>query len=84
MRLALDAAADVRAGVSAGASDIAVIGPAKCPIERIKNRWRWHLMLKSDQPAQLSRVARWVAQRLPVPSQGDLRVVVDRDPISLL
>jgi primosomal protein N' (replication factor Y) len=65
-------------------SAVTIVGPAKCPIERIKNRWRWHLMLKSSHAAQLTRVARYVAERLPVPKSGQLRVVVDRDPVSLL
>jgi primosomal protein N' (replication factor Y) len=64
--------------------DVVIVGPAKCPIERIKNRWRWHFMLKSGQAAHLTRVARYIAERLPVPSAGRLRVVVDRDPVSLL
>jgi primosomal protein N' (replication factor Y) len=65
-------------------AEITIIGPAKCPIERIKNRWRWHFMLKSGNSAQLTRVARYLAERLPVPSKSQLRVVVDRDPVSLL
>ncbi|TMG80596.1 MAG: primosomal protein N' [Betaproteobacteria bacterium] len=64
--------------------EVAIVGPAKCPIERIKNRWRWHLMLKSAHSAQLTRVSRYLAERLPVPSRGRLRVIVDRDPVSLL
>ena len=63
---------------------VTVIGPAKCPIERIKNRWRWHFILKSPNAAQLTRVARYVAMRQPPPGSGQLRVVVDRDPVQLL
>ncbi|HET9454524.1 MAG TPA: primosomal protein N', partial [Gemmatimonadaceae bacterium] len=63
---------------------VSVVGPAKCPIERIKNRWRWHLMLKSDNPSQLTRVARYIAVRQPTPGPGQLRIVVDRDPVALL
>jgi primosomal protein N' (replication factor Y) len=65
-------------------SAVTLVGSAKCPIERIKNRWRWHLMLKSGNAPQLTRVCRYVAERLPVPKAGQLRVVVDRDPVSLL
>jgi primosomal protein N' (replication factor Y) len=81
MRLAMQAADDVRSGLAAG---VTLVGPAKCPIERIKNRWRWHLMLKSSHPSQLGRVGQYLAEKLVVPSRGQLRVVVDRDPVSLL
>jgi primosomal protein N' (replication factor Y) len=62
--------------------DLVLVGPAPCPIDRIKDRWRWHFLLKSSRPALMSRVARYVAERAPVPS--DMRLVVDRDPVSLL
>lgn len=63
---------------------VTIVGPAKCPIERIKNRWRWHMMLKSTHPSRLTRVARHLAERVPAGGRSQLRVVVDRDPVSLL
>jgi primosomal protein N' (replication factor Y) len=85
MQLAMDAADRVRELLAKRpGSDVTIVGPAKCPIERIKNRWRWHFMIKSDKAAQLTSVARYMAQRFPVPSGAQLRVVVDRDPVSLL
>ncbi len=58
-----------------------VLGPAPCPLARIKERWRWHVLLKGPSPA-LGRVVRYAARRLT--RAGDLRVVIDRDPVSLL
>jgi primosomal protein N' (replication factor Y) len=85
MRLAESAAERVTALVAKrGDVSVTMVGPAKCPIERIKNRWRWHLMLKSNHAQSLTRVGRYLATRLDVPSKGQLRVVVDRDPVSLL
>ncbi|MBX3133636.1 MAG: primosomal protein N' [Gemmatimonadaceae bacterium] len=63
---------------------ITVLGPAPCPLERIKNRWRWHAVLKSAQPAALTRLLRGLMTGLDVPAQHDLRLVADRDPVSLL
>ncbi|HEU4994061.1 MAG TPA: primosomal protein N' [Gemmatimonadaceae bacterium] len=84
-RLATETADRLRALLERkGDPDITIVGPSKCPIERIKNRWRWHFMLKSRNAAQLTRVARYIAERIPVPSKGQLRIVVDRDPVSLL
>ena len=85
MQLAIDAVDRLRGMlVKRPEFEVAIVGPSKCPIERIKNRWRSHFMLKSEQPAQLTRVARYLAERLPVPASGQMRVVVDRDPVSLL
>jgi primosomal protein N' (replication factor Y) (superfamily II helicase) len=65
-----------------GLRGVELVGPAPCPVERIKDRWRWHLLLKSVKPTLMSRVARYVAERAPV--SGAVRLVVDRDPVSLL
>ncbi len=65
-------------------AEVSVIGPAPCPIERIKNRWRWHLVLKAEHPAALTRVARYFLERVEIPHAGSLRVTLDRDPVALL
>jgi len=61
---------------------ILVVGPAPSPIERIKERWRWHLILKGPSRA-LGRWVRTAAPRLGVP-RGGVRISVDRDPVSLM
>jgi len=61
---------------------VTLIGPAPCPIERIKNRWRWHVLLKSANAGELTRVSRYFMERFPVPA--NLRVTLDRDPVALL
>jgi primosomal protein N' (replication factor Y) (superfamily II helicase) len=63
---------------------LTLVGPAPSPIEKIKDRWRWHLLVKADAGAPLARVLRYTLEQAPVPTQHDLRVVVDRDPVQLL
>jgi primosomal protein N' (replication factor Y) len=58
-----------------------VLGPAPCPITRIKDRWRWHVLLRGA-PDLVGRVVRYAAGRLP--GSAGVRVVVDRDPVSLM
>jgi primosomal protein N' (replication factor Y) len=65
-------------------ADVRIIGPAPCPIERIKGRWRWHAVLKAENPAELTRLGRYFMRRVTVPSAGQLRVTFDRDPVALL
>jgi primosomal protein N' (replication factor Y) len=60
---------------------ISVLGPAPCPLVRIKDRWRWHVLLKGPA-VSLGRVVRYAARTLR--RQGGTRIVIDRDPVSLL
>jgi len=64
--------------------EVTVVGPAPCPIERIKSRWRWHVLLKTAHPGELTRVGRYFIERFEVPSTAQLRVTLDRDPVALL
>jgi primosomal protein N' (replication factor Y) len=63
---------------------ITVVGPAPCPVERIKNRWRWHVLLKSQHVGGLTRLGQYFVRRFPVPARDGLRVAFDRDPVALL
>jgi primosomal protein N' (replication factor Y) len=58
-----------------------VLGPAPCALARIKLRWRWHVALRGEGE-QLGRIVRYAASRLPEPR--GVRVIIDRDPVSLL
>jgi len=60
---------------------VTVLGPAPCPLAKIKDRWRWHVLLKGASPV-LGGIVRYAARRLP--RMGQTRVVIDRDPASLL
>jgi primosomal protein N' (replication factor Y) (superfamily II helicase) len=60
---------------------LSVLGPAPCPLARIKDRWRWHVLLKGPSD-DLGRVVRYAARRLR--REGKIRLVIDRDPVSLL
>ena len=64
------------------ASRVDLVGPAPCPIERVRGRWRWHFLLRSPDAARLTRLVAYLAARAPVPRA--VRLVVDRDPVSLL
>lgn len=83
--LAQQGAAWVRALLARmGANGLTLIGPAPCPVERVKQRWRWHFLLKAEHPGELTRVARYFVQRFEVPKRDGLRVALDRDPVALL
>ncbi len=73
-----------KAAAQFGEGVVEIVGPAPCPIERIKTRWRWHLLLRTAKPAALTKLARRFLTTFEVPGKGDLRVTFDRDPVSLL
>ena len=70
-----------RALVDRHGLELETLGPAPCALARIKDRWRWHVMLRGDSRA-LGRLLRYVARRLP--RDREVRIVLDRDPSSVL
>ena len=80
-RRAAEVADWCQALVSRYALPLELLGPAPCPLARIKERWRWHVLLKGPSRA-VGRVVRYGARRLT--RSGDVRVVIDRDPASVL
>lgn len=60
---------------------LAILGPAPCPLTRVKARWRWHLLVKGPVE-EIGRLVRYAAPRLE--GKAGTRVILDRDPVSLL
>ena len=70
-------------GVAPG--KVTVTGPAPCPIDRIRGRWRWHYLLRSGSAKSLGLVCRHLQYRYDFkPGPSELRLIIDRDPVSLL
>jgi primosomal protein N' (replication factor Y) len=59
-----------------------LLGPAPCPIDRLRGRWRWHLLIKQPDAGALGAILRFTSSHAPVPS--GVRLEIDRDPESLL
>ncbi len=67
--------------ISSQGLPLVLLGPAPCPLTRIKARWRWHVLVKGPVE-EIGRVVRYAAPKLE--GRGKARVVLDRDPVSLL
>ncbi len=67
-----------------GEGSVEVVGPAPAPLQRIKGRWRWHLLVRAADQRWLGRVLRYAVGRGPLARGGSVRVVYDRDPVALL
>ena len=64
-----------------------VLGPAPAPIEKMKGRVRWQLLLKGEQARALHGLIRQVRHALVQefgPAKPRLRTIVDVDPYSML
>ncbi|MFH1070652.1 MAG: primosomal protein N', partial [Candidatus Glassbacteria bacterium] len=67
-----------------GESPPLVVGPAPCPLERLRGWCRWHLIVKSALPDEIGRVGGWIASHVKPSARSGQRVVLDRDPSSLM
>lgn len=66
-----------------GFQELEVLGPAAAPIAKLRNQFRYHLLLKCESPKTLNQFVRkllgnskWIIKQV--------KVVVDIDPLSLL
>jgi primosomal protein N' (replication factor Y) len=79
------AAAEWTRSLIAENGGVTLTGPAPCPIDRIRGRWRWHFLLRSASTRAIGRVTRHLQYRYELRSgTADLRLVIDRDPVTLL
>jgi primosomal protein N' (replication factor Y) len=64
---------------------VELVGPAPALISRLRNRFRWHLLLKGKDPQSLRRA---ITEAGPTLSRGAapqrIRITVDVDPIDML
>ncbi len=65
-------------------NQVEAIGPAPAPLARVKRRWRWHIMLRSSDRRLLDRIVRYAVEKAPHVSTRSVRVVFDRDPVSVM
>ncbi|OPZ22562.1 MAG: Primosomal protein N' [candidate division BRC1 bacterium ADurb.BinA364] len=64
---------------------LSVLGPAPCPIERVRGRWRWRLLARGERPAAMHAMARAALEEFDqLASRRKVEVTVDVDPQDLL
>src|SRR5690606_28983379 len=82
---AIEAARWGSAAIEAGGAPVTLTRPAPCPIERVRGRWRWHVLLRSAHARPLGDLCQHVQREYRLNAgRADLRLVIDRDPVSLL
>jgi primosomal protein N' (replication factor Y) len=83
-----DAATELARGLRAQAASVslpadAVLGPAPPPIERIKGRYRWQILLRAAAVPPLRALARAARAREAALRRDGVRLVIDVDPYSM-
>jgi primosomal protein N' (replication factor Y) len=82
-RVAADAAAALkRAAASAAEGALRVLGPAPAPIERLRGRYRFQVMVKSTALSAMR--AALGAMRAALKPEAAVRVAIDIDPLNML
>ena len=66
----------------AGGDELAVLGPAPCPLSRLRGRYRWHLLLKTTDMDKLRTRLKEAMSLLSATDRSGLSL--DVDPMSLL
>nr|MDQ2732303.1 primosomal protein N' [Armatimonadota bacterium] len=65
-----------------GADPVELLGPTPAPLTRIKSRFRWHLLLKSEDGLLIRNACRTMRSHLK--SDELQHLTIDLDPMSLL
>ncbi|GMU55593.1 MAG: hypothetical protein AMXMBFR33_47390 [Candidatus Xenobia bacterium] len=77
-------ALDVARILSARVPQAELLGPAPCPLEKVRGRWRWHLLGRTAKVQELVQGARTYFDQKANNPRSDLQWSVDPDPQDLL
>ena len=61
---------------------ITILGPAPAPLEKIKDHWRWHLLIKSNSVKTLNKVVRITTAAKAKAKK--IKLTIDVDPQDML
>ena len=61
-----------------------ILGPAPSPIDRIRDRYRWQILLKCQDASFLHAACQSVLGKHSSLAKGDIRIAVDVDPESMM
>ena len=61
---------------------LTLLGPAPCPLSKLKTEWRWHLLVKSQKPTSLVKLITFLKDAFP--KQKQVKIIYDLDPQEML
>ncbi len=67
---------------AAGGTSAQVLGPSPCPLPRLEDRFRWHVLVKAGGPSELARIV--AALDLVKGASGKTQTTIDVDPLDMI
>jgi primosomal protein N' (replication factor Y) len=67
-----------------GQNDVEKLGPSKAIIYKIRNRYRWQIILKGKRVSSLKNIVFLTMKEIDQSSKGNIKVEIDVDPINLM
>ncbi len=64
--------------------NVEVLGPAPSPIDRIRDRYRWQVLLKGQEASILHKMCSKLIEQYSTLTKGDIRISIDVDPESMM
>jgi primosomal protein N' (replication factor Y) len=68
--------------IAPGMKGVEILGPAPAPVEKVRNQWRWHILIKGKDSRKLRRTASTVLER--VKEIKEMKTDIDVDPVNLM
>jgi primosomal protein N' (replication factor Y) len=69
----------------AAPGDLRVVGPSPAPIERLKGRYRWQLLVKAGTTKSIQQALAHARERVEKAAKRDnVRLILDIDPVNML
>jgi primosomal protein N' (replication factor Y) len=66
-------------------NQIVVLGPSPAPIERIKARWRYHLIIKGHSSSDMTKLGHAaLSYKKSLPTSSKIRISIDIDPVDMM
>ena len=81
---AVTIAAACRKVLSNTEAPLEILGPAPSPLDKIKKKFRWQVLLKSEQLDVLHEMCRYVRENKQALAASGCKVILDIDPESLM
>jgi len=64
--------------------DVHLLGPAPCPLHKIRGKYRWQLLIKAPNPKILSKILLRVNHIINSSPSAGCRITIDVDPINMM